>query len=86
LGGVFGLFGKISRDAVGVIRYILSEENLLSKDPLIIGDNGEANEYINICVNGNGSLKYAFDLDESLDSLDKFQENRKLLETQTGNV
>ena len=80
LGGVFGLFGKISRDAVGVIRYILSEENLLSKDPLIIGDNGEANDYINICVNGNGSLKYAFDLGESLESLDKLQENKKQID------
>ena len=80
LGGLMGLLGKISRDAVGVIRYILSEENLQSKDPLIIGDNGEANEYINICVNGNGSLKYAFDLDESLDSLDKLQENKKQID------
>ena len=80
LAGFFGFVGKISRDAVGVIRYILSEENLLSPNPLIIGDNGESNNYINICINKDGDLKSAFNLGESLESLDKLQENKKQID------
>ena len=53
---VFGLIGYILHDAVAVIQYTLSENNLNSNDPIFIKSSSFVSDLINSCVNGNGEF------------------------------
>ena len=51
-----GIFGKVSKDAVEVLKFAKSEENLFSEDPFLLKFNEEYKNITNICFNGDGDL------------------------------
>lgn len=78
LGSLFGLLGVVGSDGVGVMQYAFGPENLdpNNDDPIIL-KGGEAFDYINTCLNGDGNLASQLGLSkdgsgaESLDQLYK---------------
>ena len=76
LGFIFILFGVIGNDIVSVISFIISEEG---EDNIIYDKLGEAKDYLNICINGNGRIMDLLNINQnqnnSLYNLIKNQEN-----------
>ena len=70
LGTVTGLLGIIGKDGSSIVHYTISQKNLESEKPFLLGT-GDISNYINTCVNGDGNLKEAFDVGEIMDDLDE---------------
>ena len=72
IGVIFGVLGNLLQDGVQVLHYILSSQNINSKDPLIFTN---TNEFIKImiddCTNGNGDFLLNFQ--ESLSLIGEFE-------------
>ena len=66
IGVIAGILGIIGKDGVGVMEYIISNENLEKMDDSII-IKGEGSKYLNTCFNGDGDLQSVLDLN-SVDS------------------
>ena len=63
IGTLLSLFGSIGKDLFTVASFLISDENLSKgEDALLVGS---AEKYIDICLNGNGSLSSVLDLDIS---------------------
>ena len=71
----FGIFGVFSKDLVPILKYVKSEENLNSTDPLLLKFNDDSNkELTNICFNKDGNLtSYVFKTNKKYKS--KFNDN-----------
>ena len=77
VGSLFGLIGQIGSDAMSVISYILSEDNLgkngTGGENILVGSLGEAKGYLDTCVNGDGRIEQQLGLDgdqiQSFDNL-----------------
>ena len=69
VGSLFGLIGQIGSDAMSVISYIVSEDNLgingTGGDNILVGSLGEAKGYLYTCVNGDGEIAQQLGLDDS---------------------
>ena len=76
IGFIFGLIGTIGNDVMSVISFIVSEDNLgEGKDNIIVDKFGEAKDYLNICINGNGSIIDLLNIDTSqMNSFDQILE------------
>ena len=71
LGFLFAFIGTIGNDVMSVISFIVSKENLgQGKDNIIVDQLGEAKDYLDICINGNGSIIDLLNIDTS--QLDSF--------------
>ena len=56
---LFGVVSYIAKDGVNVAKYIKSEKNLNSNDPIVIKhDDTTTSELINKCFNGDGKIVY----------------------------
>jgi hypothetical protein len=66
IGSLFALIGKIGSDAMSVISYVVSEDNIgTGGDGVLVDQLGEDKKYINICIGGDGKLEEALGLDLS---------------------
>ena len=75
VGSLLALVGRIGGDAMELVSYTLSEENLDNEDdPFLIGKAADAKKYIKICLHGNGSLESEFDLGDSLQHIEDIDE------------
>ena len=76
VGSLFGLIGQIGSDAMSVISYIVSEDNLgkngTGGDNILVGSLGEAKGYLDTCVNGDGRIEEEIGLEK--DQIDKFND------------
>ena len=68
VGSLFGLIGQIGSDAMSLISYIVSEDNLgkngTGGDNILVGGSlGEAKGYLDTCVNGDGRIEQQLGLD-----------------------
>ena len=71
VGSILSLLGRIGGDAMELISYTLSEENLNNDDdPFLIGKAKDVKKYLKICLHGNGSLESEFDLGDSLQHIE----------------
>ena len=61
IGICFGIVGIVSKDAVSVLKYTVSSENLNSNDIFLLDIEHEYREKIDICFNKNGNLSYALE-------------------------
>ena len=63
VGSLFGLIGQIGSDAMSLISYIVSEDNLdkngTGGDNILVGSLGEAKGYLYRCINAH--INYKFD-------------------------
>ena len=75
IGSILSLVGRIGGDAMELVSYTLSEENLNNnEDPFLIGQAKDVKNYLKICLHGNGSLESEFDLGDSLQSIEDIDE------------
>ena len=56
IGILFGTLGLVSKDAVSVLKYTVSTDNLVATDTFLIDINDEDKQRIDLCFNGNGDL------------------------------
>ena len=75
VGSLLALVGRIGGDAMELVSFTLSEENLDNEDdPFLIGQAADVKKYIKICLHGNGSLESEFDLGDSLQRIEDIDE------------
>ena len=66
MGFLFGFIGTIGNDVMSVISFIISTDNLgEGKENIIVDQLGEAKDYLDICINGNGSIIDLLNIDTS---------------------
>jgi hypothetical protein len=75
LGSLFALIGKVGEDAMSIISFLVSDDNLgENKETILLSS---AKDYLGICINGDGKLddKLGFDTDamNSFDDLKNAQ-------------
>ena len=64
VGSLLALIGKVGSDAMSVISYVVSEDNIGPGGDAVLVDQLEDNKkYINICIGGDGKLEEALGLD-----------------------
>ena len=67
--GFIGLIGIVGKDGTALANYLISEENLESQEPRILGS-GDSNQYLKVCIHGDGNLKEQLKIGDSMDELD----------------
>jgi hypothetical protein len=81
VGSLFALIGRIGSDAMSIISYIVSEENIGEGGDNILVDRLEENKkYLTRCLVYNGSLETEFNFDDVLDSLKGLDSAEKQIE------
>ena len=61
IGICFGIIGIVSKDAVSLLKFTATSENLNSNDIFLLDIGDEYREKIDICFNKNGDLSYALE-------------------------
>ena len=67
--GFIGLIGFVGKDGTALASYLISEENLESKEPRILVSS-DSNKYLKVCIHGDGNLKEQLQIGDSMDQLD----------------
>jgi len=67
--GFIGLIGFVGKDGTALASYLISEENLNSEEPRVLGSGG-SNKYLKVCILGDGNLKDELNLGEKMDKFD----------------
>ena len=70
LGSIIGLIGRIGGDMMSVISYVVSLDNFNSEEPVLINKLGSANQYLNVCMNGDGNIADQLNISNSIGSFD----------------
>ena len=70
VGSIIGLIGRIGGDMMSVISYVVSLENFNSEEPVLINKLGSANQYLNVCLNGDGNIADQLNISNSIGSFD----------------
>ena len=70
VGSIIGLIGRIGGDMMSVISYVVSLDNFNSDEPVLINKLGSANQYLNVCLNGDGNIADQLDISNSIGSFD----------------
>ena len=66
VGSLFALIGKVGSDAMSVISYVVSDDNIgAGGDGILVDQLGENKKYINRCIGGDGKIEEEFNLDLS---------------------
>ena len=68
--GFLGVVGIIGKDGSSLAHYLISNENLNKEEPRLFG-NSNSIDYLKICINGDGNLKYQLNLGDSMDQLNE---------------
>ena len=56
IGVIFGLMGVLGSNAISIIQYTISEDNLNDTEPFLLNNYPSVIPYFNICFNGDGNL------------------------------
>ena len=74
LGSLIALVGRLGGDAMGLVSYIMSEDNF-NGEKLIVDKLGEAKDYISTCLHGDGNIAKKLNIgDDSLDSFTRIND------------
>ena len=66
IGFLFGFIGTIGNDVMSIISFIVSTDNIgEGKENIIVDQLGDAKDYLDICINGNGSIIDLLNIDTS---------------------
>ena len=71
VGSILALIGRIGGDMMSVISYVISIDNFKSKNPVLLNKLGEANQYLNVCLNGDGDIASELNISGSIGSFDE---------------
>lgn len=86
IGIVLGILGIVCKDAVSILKYTKSMENLNSTNPIILDNiENDSKQYIDSCFNGDGDLSNLFtsenvfdeSIKENFENLDKYYSGNK---------
>ena len=81
VGSLFALIGRVGSDAMSVISYIVSEDNIgEGGDNVLIDRLGENKKYLTRCLVYNGSLESELNLGDKLDNLEGIDNAEKQIE------
>ena len=81
VGSLFTLIGKVGSDAMSIISYIVSEDNIgEGGDNVLVDRLGENKKYLTRCLIYNGSLESELNMEEVLDSLKGIDDAEKQIE------
>ena len=79
IGVIFGMTGLFASNAINIVQYTFSEDNINSTEPFLLNKHPDVIPYINICFIGDGDLKDQLNLSASsftsLDDLYQQKEN-----------
>ena len=78
LGGIIGLLGKIGKDLVSVMNFIISKDNLNANEPEIIGKIDKA-DYLIRCLHKDGDLATELDLQNKASSIQNLNDLKESL-------
>jgi len=74
LGSLIALVGRFGGDAMGLVSYIMSEDNF-NGEKLIVDKLGEAKDYISTCLHGDGNIAKKLNIgDDYLDSFTRIND------------
>ena len=62
VGFLFSLVGSVGYDAMSLISFVVSKDNLNSTNPVLVDKLGDAKKYLDKCINGDGKLEDVMDL------------------------
>ena len=81
IGAIVGLIGKIGGDMMGVLSFVMSEENFDDENPVILDKLGSAVEYLNCCMNGDGDIASLLNISDQIGSFDDINIAQASIET-----
>ena len=70
IGSFVALIGRLGGDMMGILSYVMSIDNFNGTDPILLGELGEAKDYIYTCMHGDGDIAKQLNLGSSLDSFE----------------
>jgi len=68
IGVVFGIIGVVSKDAISLLKFAKSKENLKKEKPFLLDIDKNYRNQIDTCFNGDGDLSYIFTSTETYNS------------------
>ena len=71
VGSILALVGRIGGDMMSVISYVVSIDNFKSENPILLNKLGQANQYLNVCLNGDGDIATELNISGSIGSFDE---------------
>jgi len=75
VGSLFALIGRVGSDAMSVISYVLSDDNIKDGgDGILVDKLAENKKYINICIGGDGKIEESLGFGDT--GLDSFEQIR----------
>ena len=72
IGGILTLIGEAGKDFIYVFKYLVSDENIKSSEPILI--EGDVGNYLGVCINGDGNITSSLNI--NLDSVNYIDQLR----------
>jgi len=85
IGSILALVGRIGGDMMSLLSYVISVENFNGTSPLLVGELGDAKDYVYRCIHGDGDIAKELNLGDSLDSFESIKDVETNLETVKNN-
>lgn len=85
IGSILALVGRIGGDMMSLLSYVMSVENFNGTSPLLVGELGDAKDYVYRCIHGDGDIAKELKLGDSLDSFESIKDVESNLETVKNN-
>ena len=85
IGSILALVGRIGGDMMSLLSYVISVENFNGTSPLLVGELGDAKDYVYRCIHGDGDIAKELKLGDSLDSFESIKDVESNLETVKNN-
>ena len=85
VGSILALLGRIGGDMMSVISYVVSIDNFKSENPVLLNKLGEANQYLNVCLNGDGDIAAELNISDSIGSFDEINSAQASIEQAINN-
>jgi len=85
IGAIVGLIGRIGGDMMSVLSFIMSQDNFNDQNPVILNKLGDALQYLNCCINGDGDIASLLNISDSINSFDQIHNAQGTIERAIAN-
>ena len=65
---------------MSVLSFVMSQENFEDENPVIINQIGDALQYLNCCINGDGDIAALLNISDSINSFDQIHSSQGTIE------
>ena len=80
IGAIVGIIGRIGGDMMSVLSFIMSEDNFNDRNPVILNKLGDALQYLNCCINGDGDIASLLNISDSINSFNQIHNAQGTIE------